>query len=91
MAKPDPQPDKKFDLTVVVSGQPVKVTVNPHQSVEHLVHEALQRSGNQGQAPDQWELRTEAGALLDQSLDVASAGIADGLTLFLNPRTGAGG
>lgn len=84
-------PDNQIDLTVVVSGQPQPIRVNPSQTVEHLVHEALQRSGNQGQPPSAWELRTDAGALIDQSLRVRQAGLVDGMTLFLNPQAGVGG
>lgn len=80
-----------IEVVVVVSGQPERLKVNVHQTLEHLVHEALQQSGNQGQAPSDWELRTEDGALLDQSQTVAAAGIADGTTLFLSPKAGAGG
>lgn len=91
MPKPDPKPDKKFDVTVVVSGQAVQVEIGHNQPVEHLVENALKKSGNHGQAPDQWELRTESGQLLDQSAQVDDAGVRDGITLFLNPKTGAGG
>ncbi len=86
-----PKPDKKVDVTIVVSGQPERLEVNHHQSVEHLVEKALKRSGNAGQAPGEWELRREDGTLIDQSLRVDQAGIVDGTTLFLNPKTGAGG
>ena len=82
---------QNIDVTVVVSGQPERLKVNVHQTVEHLVHEALQKSGNKGQAPSEWELRTEDGALLDQAATVAAAGIHDGVTLFLSPKAGAGG
>ncbi|HEY3462554.1 MAG TPA: DUF2604 domain-containing protein [Gaiellaceae bacterium] len=84
-------PQENIDLTVVVSGQPERLKVNVHHTLEQLVHDALQRSGNQGQAPSDWELRTEDGRLLDPSLTVAAAGIQDGATLFLSPKTGAGG
>jgi Protein of Unknown function (DUF2604)/WXG100 protein secretion system (Wss), protein YukD len=82
---------QNIDVTVVVSGQPEGLKVNVHQTVEHLVHEALQKSGNQGQAPSEWELRTETGNLLDQATTVAASGIHDGVTLFLSPKAGAGG
>jgi len=91
VSKPDPKPDKKFDLTVVVSGQAVQVTINHKKLVQDLVEKALKESGNHGQAPDQWELRSESGELIDQSIQVDQAGIHDGITLFLNPKTGAGG
>jgi len=83
--------EQNIEVTVVVSGQPQRLNANVHQTVEHLVHEALQRSGNQGQASSEWELRTEDGRLLDQGETVAAAGIHSGMTLFLSPKAGAGG
>jgi hypothetical protein len=83
--------EQNIEVTVVVSGQPERLKVNVHQTLEHLVHEALQKSGNKGQAPSEWELRTEDGRLLEQSMTIAAAGIQDGVTLFLSPKAGAGG
>lgn len=80
-----------IEVVVVVSGQSERLKVNLHQTLEHLVHEALQKSGNQGQAPSEWELRTEDGRLLEQGLSAAAAGLHDGVTLFLSPKAGAGG
>ena len=84
-------PEENIEAIVVVSGQPERIRVNVHQTLEHLVHEALQKSGNHGQPASEWELRTEDGRLLDQSLTVAAAGIHNGMTLFLSPKAGAGG
>ncbi len=84
-------PDSQITVKVIVSGQPTSVTVNKHQKVEHLVREALNQTGNKGQPPADWELRTSDGALIEQSLTIEAAGIVDGATLFLNPRAGAGG
>lgn len=86
MAKTD-----NLDVHVVVSGQPINIKTNVHQAVEHLVKEALRESGNKGQPPSEWELRTSDGALIDQGLKIGAAGIIDGVTLFLSPRAGAGG
>jgi Protein of Unknown function (DUF2604) len=83
--------EQNIDVTVVVSGQPVRLQVNVHQTVEHLIHAALQESSNKGQAPSEWELRTESGTLLNPSARIADVGLAEGVTLFLNPRAGAGG
>ena len=82
---------ESIQVQVVVSGQPTVVKVNVHQTVEHLVKEALKESGNKGQPPSEWELRTSDGTLIEQSLAIGAAGIADGTTLFLSPRAGAGG
>ena len=82
---------ENIQVQVVVSGQPTTIKVNLHQTVEQLVKEALKESGNKGQPPSEWELRTSDGTLIDQSLAVGAAGITDGATLFLSPRAGAGG
>ncbi len=80
-----------LEVTVVVSGQSQTIRINVHQKLEHLVREALHASGNAGQAPSEWELRTEQGMLLDQDARASDAGIVSGVTLFLNPQTGVGG
>jgi hypothetical protein len=82
---------EEISVVVVVSGQPVQIKANVHQRVEQLVHLALQQSGNKGQPPSEWELRTPDGTLIDQSRDVGAAGISDGMTLYLSPKAGAGG
>jgi hypothetical protein len=82
---------ENIEVVVVVSGQSERLKLNLHQTLEHLVHEALQKSGNQGQEPSEWELRTEDGSLLDQGSTAAAAGLQDGATLFLSPKAGAGG
>jgi uncharacterized protein DUF2604 len=86
-----PNPAPFLDLIVVVSGSPHPVRVNVHQALEHVVAEALRESGNVGQPPADWELRTEDGTLLDQSVRVDAAGLHEGQTLFLSPHAGAGG
>jgi hypothetical protein len=85
------RPEPNITVIVIVSGQSTSLTVNVHQKVEHLVHEALQGTGNEGQPPDQWELRTVDGRLIDQASTLESAAIVMGVTLYLNPRAGAGG
>lgn len=91
MPSAKPKPENHLDLTIVVSGSPHAVRVNTHQTLEHVVREALHESGNVGQPPEDWELRLEDGSLLDQSVRVEQAGLHGGQTLFLNPRAGAGG
>jgi hypothetical protein len=86
-----PNPAPFLDLIVVVSGSPHPVRVNVHQTLEHVVAEALRESGNVGQPAADWELRTEDGMLLDQSMRVDAAGLHEGQTLFLSPHAGAGG
>ncbi len=80
-----------INVVVVVSGQSTTVEANIHQKVDHLVREALNQTGNKGQPPGEWELRTADGALVDQGLTIEAARVADGVTLYLSPRAGAGG
>lgn len=84
-------PDNRIDLVVIVSGSPQPVDVNPHQRLEHLVREALRKSGNVGQPPEEWELRLPDGTPMDLSQTVGAAGLVDGMTLTLQPRAAAGG
>ena len=83
--------DKKLEVVVVVSGQPQPVSINSHQKLEHLVHEALRETGNQGQPAAGWELRTEDGQLLSLELRADEVGLVTGAVLYLNPLAGAGG
>lgn len=83
--------DNFVDVIVVVSGQPHPVRLNGNQKVAQLIREALRTSGNVGQQPSEWELRTNGGALIDPDLKIVASGITDGMTLFLNPRAGVGG
>jgi hypothetical protein len=85
------EPKEEIDVVVVVSGQPERLRIRAHEKLEHLVREALRKSGNEGQPPSDWDLRTEDGRLLDQSMTVKAAQIQDGMTLFLSPKAGAGG
>jgi hypothetical protein len=85
------QSEPNITVIIIVSGQATSVTINVHQKVEHLAHEALKQTGNQGQQASAWELRTVDGRLVDQSLTVEAAGIVMGITLYLSPRAGAGG
>ena len=87
----DEKHGEKVEVVIVVSGQPERLKVKANERLEHVVREALKKSGNQGQPPSEWELRTEDGRLLDQSQTVAEAGIHSGMTLFLSPTAGAGG
>lgn len=86
-----PKPDNHLDLVVVVSGAVQNVRINVHERLEHAVREALRESGNEGQPPGEWELRSEAGELLDLEMTGEQARLQDGATLFLSPRAGAGG
>ena len=46
-------------MVVVVSGQSERLKAKSDETLEHLVHQALEKSDNHGQAPSEWELLTE--------------------------------
>lgn len=84
-------PDQHLDLVIVVSGVPRSVRINLHVRLEQAVRDVLRDSGNSGQPPEDFELRTESGQPLSLDTRAGDAGLHDGQTLFLNPRAGAGG
>ena len=86
-----PGNDKKVDLVVVVSGEPIDVDVNPNQKAEQIMREALRLSGNQGRPLEEWELKREDGSPIDPSARVSDLGLVDGTRLFLSPKASAGG
>jgi hypothetical protein len=83
--------DNQITVHVVVSGEDLFVQVNLHNGVDQLVRRALDESGNRGQDPSGWVLKTAAGTPIDQNQTVAQAGISGGEKLFLTPKQGAGG
>lgn len=83
--------DNQITVQVVVSGEDVFVQVNLHNQVEQLVRRALDESGNRGQDPSVWVLKTAAGTPIDQHQTIAHAGIRDGEKLYLTPQQGQGG
>ncbi len=82
---------EKESLTVVVNGRPIELTVNENAPLHTLIPKALEESGNQGQPPDNWELRDERGNLLDLNQKIEDFHFAEGTKLFLNPKAGVGG
>lgn len=83
--------DNRITLTIVVSGQPFEDTWPAKQTLSHVVEKVLRKTGNTGQDPSSWELRDSSGRVLDLSMTLREADLSDGMTLFLNPKAGAGG
>lgn len=78
-------------ITVIVNGQPVPVSAEPHSKLREVADKALHESGNSGQPLDNWELRDAAGQVLDLSQTVEHYHFSDGTKLFLNLKAGVGG
>lgn len=84
-------PHEPIAVTVVVSGQPALIEIDPSATVEQLVKFSLEKTGNRGQPSSEWELRSADGKLIEQTLTVKDAIIVRGSILYLSPRAGAGG
>lgn len=83
---------QNIEVTVVVSGAPLKVSENLHQKVEHLIREALREAGIPHPNLQDWTLRSAGGgAAIDPDLRIGEAGITHGATVFLDPDEGGGG
>ncbi len=83
--------DKHFEITIVVNGKPEQVAVSLDEQMEEAVKTALEKSGNSGQPAKQWELRDDAGQILDTSKTICALDIKAGAKLFLSLKAGVGG
>ena len=83
--------DKRFEITVIVNGQPVEIKVGLDEQIGEAVEEALKASGNSGQPAERWELRDESGQTIDIGKKIGESGIVAGAKLFLSLKAGVGG
>ncbi|TPI43434.1 DUF2604 domain-containing protein [Mesorhizobium sp. B3-1-6] len=90
-AAPTAGPKNRITLTIVVNGEPVAVEANVKSPLHTVIAKALADSGNVGQPPENWELKDEAGVVLDASKKIEDLGIIEGQKLFLSLKAGAAG
>ena len=83
--------DKRFEITIVINGQPFEVKVGLDEQIGEAVEEALKVSGNSGQPAARWELRDESGQPVDTGKKIGESGIVAGAKLFLSLKAGIGG
>lgn len=81
----------KVEIVVVVNGQPVVVDANLNAPLKTVIPKALEASGNSGQPPTNWELRSADGELLDGDLKIEDFQFPADVKLFLNLKAGVGG
>lgn len=81
----------KIEIVVVVNGQPVVVDANLNAPLRTVIPKALEASGNSGQPPTNWELRSADGELLDLDLKIEDFQFPADVKLFLNLKAGVGG
>ena len=84
-------PHNTETLTIIVAGTPTEVDANPQAPLRTVIPKALEQTGNTGQPLENWELRDEAGNLLDLDKKIGDFAFADGTKLSLNLKAGVGG
>lgn len=83
--------DHKIDLVVLVSGVEVKVKAQHDELLRKVAERALKKSENVGQPLENWDLRNEAGEILDLDRTVSSYHLKDGALLSLTLKAGIAG
>ncbi|MCP1838775.1 MULTISPECIES: DUF2604 domain-containing protein [unclassified Bradyrhizobium] len=78
-------------ITMVVNGQPVVVEAEPQEKLAEVRQKALKETQNLAQPPENWEIKDEAGTLLDPEKRVAEYHFGKEVTLFLSLKAGAAG
>jgi hypothetical protein len=83
--------NNKETITVVVNGTPTEVEANKNAPLHTVIPKALEQTGNQGQPPENWELKDVHGVLLDLSKKIGDFDFPPDVTLFLSLKAGIGG
>lgn len=78
-------------ITVVVNGQPVVIEAVEQQPLHVVRQKALAETKNLAQPPENWEMKNEAGDLLDPDKKVGEFGFGKEVTLFLSLKAGVAG
>jgi hypothetical protein len=86
-----PAGQNKVQLEVVVNGTGTAVEANVHEPLRAIIPKALEQTGNEGQPPDNWELRDANGTPLPIDQKVEDFNFQSGTKLFLNLKAGIGG
>ena len=83
--------DRKINLVVLVSGVEVKIKAQHDELLRKVAERALKKSENVGQPLENWDLRNEAGEILDLDRTVGSYHLKDGALLSLTLKAGIAG
>jgi hypothetical protein len=78
-------------ITMVVNGQPVTIKATEQERLSDVRQRALTETQNLAQPPENWEIKNEAGAVLDPDKRVGDYHFGKEVTLFLSLKAGAAG
>ncbi|MDA9445980.1 hypothetical protein XI01_04460 [Bradyrhizobium sp. CCBAU 21360] len=76
---------------MVVNGQPVVLEAEEKEKLADVRQKALKETQNSAQPPENWEIKDEAGTVLDPEKRVAEYHFGKEVTLFLSLKAGAAG
>jgi hypothetical protein len=79
------------EITMVVNGQPVVIKAVEQQPLHVVRQKALEETKNLAQPPENWEIKNEAGDVLDPDKKVGDFGFGKEVTLFLSLKAGVAG
>ncbi|HEV2454168.1 MAG TPA: DUF2604 domain-containing protein, partial [Verrucomicrobiae bacterium] len=75
-------------LTIVVNGKPTEVEAHLNEPLFSVIPIALKQTGNQGQPPENWELKDIKGNTLDLTKKIEDFHFQCDVTLFLSLKAG---
>jgi chromosome segregation ATPase len=78
-------------ITMVVNGQPVVIKATEHEKLAEVRQRALHETQNLAQPPENWEIKDEAGTVLDPEKHVGEYHFGKEVILFLSLKAGAAG
>ncbi|MDN4987191.1 DUF2604 domain-containing protein [Bradyrhizobium sp. WYCCWR 13022] len=78
-------------ITMVVNGQPVTIEATQQEKLSEVRQRALTETQNLAQPPENWEIKDEAGAVLDPDKRVGEYHFGKEVTLFLSLKAGVAG
>jgi hypothetical protein len=81
----------KTQLLVVVNGVEIPVDANLNAPLRTVAQHALNATGNSGRPLSEWELKNDAGVLLDLDKPVGSFGFGPHTVLYLTVSVGVNG
>lgn len=78
-------------ITMVVNGQPVTIEATEQEKLSEVRQRALTETQNLAQPPENWEIKNEAGTLLDPEKRIGEYHFGKEVTLFLSLKAGVAG
>ena len=78
-------------IIMVVNGQPVTIEATEQEKLSEVRQRALTDTQNLAQPPENWEIKNEAGTVLDPEKRVGEYHFGKEVTLFLSLKAGVAG